>query len=63
VSVIVSAAAAITIVSFALALCCGLPASVTLTVTAELPAAVGVPLTVQPVSVKPAGNVPEIEQA
>lgn len=36
--------------------------SVTFTVTGDEPAAVGVPLIVQPVSVRPAGNVPVIEQ-
>jgi hypothetical protein len=45
-----------------LAFCAGLPESVTLTVTGDDPAEVGVPLTVQPVSVRPAGNVPVIEQ-
>ena len=57
----VSAAGAITIVSFCVAFCAGLPLSVTFTVTGELPAVVGVPLTVQPVSVNPAGSVPVIE--
>jgi hypothetical protein len=33
-----------------------------LTVIGELPAVVGVPLILQPVSVRPAGNVPVIEQ-
>jgi len=47
---------------FELTFWAGLPASVTLTVTGDEPAAVGVPLTVQPVSVRPAGNVPVIEQ-
>ena len=50
----------ITIVSLALTFCAGLPASVTLTVTGELPAVVGVPLTVHPVSDKPAGRVPAL---
>lgn len=52
----------ITIVSFWLAFCAGLPESVTVTVTEELPAEVGVPLTVQPVRISPAGRVPVIEQ-
>jgi hypothetical protein len=47
---------------FELAFCAGLPESVTFTVTGEVPAAVGVPLTVQPVSVRPAGSAPVIEQ-
>lgn len=33
-----------------------------MTVTEELPDAIGVPLTIHPVSVRPAGNVPVIEQ-
>lgn len=37
----------------------GLLESVTETVTLAVPGAVGVPLTTQPVSVRPAGNVPE----
>ena len=61
--VMVNAAAAITMVSSAVTFCAGLPESVTLTVMGELPAVVGVPLTVQPASARPAGNVPaEIEQ-
>lgn len=56
-----SVAGAMTIVWFELTFCAGLPESVTLTVTGDEPAAVGVPLTVQPVSVMPAGNVPVIE--
>jgi hypothetical protein len=56
-----SVAGAITMLWFELAFCAGLPESVTFTVTGEVPAAVGVPLTVQPVSVKPAGSVPVIE--
>ena len=52
----------ITIVSFWLAFCAGLPESVTVTVIAELPAVVGVPLTVQPLRIRPAGKVPTIEQ-
>jgi hypothetical protein len=51
-----------TIVSFWLAFCAGLPESVTVTVTDELPVEVGVPLTVQPVRISPAGRVPVIEQ-
>jgi hypothetical protein len=60
--VIVNAAGAITIVSFALAFCVGLPESVTLTVIGDDPCVVGVPLTVQPVRLRPAGNAPVIEQ-
>ena len=42
----------------------GFAPSVTFTVTVEAPGVVGVPLTVQPVSFRPAGNVPAvIEQA
>jgi hypothetical protein len=58
----VSVAGAITRVSLSLALCAGKPESVTLTVTVELPAVVGVPLTVQPMRVSPAGRVPVMEQ-
>ena len=60
--VMVKAAGAMTIVWLELTSCCGVPASATFTVTGELPAVVGVPLTVQPVSVKPAGRDPVIEQ-
>lgn len=50
-------------VSFWLAFCTGLPESVTFTVIGEDPAVVGVPLTVHPVSVSPAGREPtEMEQ-
>ena len=48
-------------VSFWLAFCAGLPESVTFTVIGEDPALVGVPLTVHPVSVSPAGSEPVIE--
>jgi hypothetical protein len=41
-----------------LVLCCGLELSVTLTVRFEVPGVVGVPVSVQPVSVNPAGSVP-----
>ena len=41
-------------------LCCGLEASVTLRVTFEVPAVTGVPLTVQPVNVRPAGRTPDV---
>lgn len=58
----VRAAGAITMVSFWLAFCAGLPASVTLTNTVELPDAVGVPLTVHPLRFSPAGSAPVIEQ-
>jgi hypothetical protein len=57
-----SGAGLMTIVSFWLAFCVGLPASVTVTVIGELPAVVGVPLTVQPLRINPAGSVPTIEQ-
>ena len=43
-----------------LVLCCGLELSVTPTVRFEVPAVVGVPLSVQPFSVKPAGSVPPV---
>jgi hypothetical protein len=53
-----------TIVSFALTTCIGVLESVTFTVTVELPAVVGVPLTAQPDKVNPAGSVPAVmEQA
>ena len=58
----VSGAGLIVIVSFALADCAGFPESVTVTVTVTLPAVVGVPLTVQPVSISPGGKVPVMEQ-
>jgi len=51
---------AITIVSFALTLCVGVLESVTFTVTVELPAVVGVPLTEQPARLRPAGSVPAV---
>jgi hypothetical protein len=56
-----SGAGLMTMVSFLLAFCAGLPESVTVTVIDELPAAVGVPLTVHPVRIRPAGSVPTIE--
>ena len=40
--------------------CAGFPESSTFTVTVELPAVVGVPLTVHPLSERPAGKVPEV---
>jgi hypothetical protein len=49
-------------VSLLLAVCVGLPESVTVTVTVVEPAEVGVPLTVQPFRINPAGSVPVIEQ-
>lgn len=61
VPVIVSAAGLITMVSLALTFCAGLPASVTFTVMGDEPAVVGVPLTVQPVWVRPAGSAPVIK--
>lgn len=48
-------------VSVLLALCVGLPESVTVTVTVVEPAVVGVPLTVQPFRINPAGSVPVME--
>jgi hypothetical protein len=57
----VRGAGLITIVSFWLAFCTGLPASVTFAVIGKKPAAVGVPLIVQPVRVRPAGRAPVIE--
>jgi hypothetical protein len=57
-----SGAGLIVIVWFKLAICAGLPESVTVTVTVELPAEVGVPLIVHPVRTRPAGRVPVIEQ-
>ena len=62
VPVIASGAGEITIVSLWVAFCAGLPESVTLTVTGEDPAAVGVPLTVQAVRDRPAGRAPVMEQ-
>lgn len=56
------AAGAMTMVSLAPTFCAGLPESVTFTLTVELPAIVGVPLTVQPVSASPAGSAPVMEQ-
>jgi hypothetical protein len=58
---IASVAGAMTIVSGWLTFCAGLPESVTFTVIGDEPAAVGVPLTVQPVRVRPAGSAPVIE--
>ena len=60
--VIESGAGEITIVSLWVAFCAGLPESVTFTVTGDDPAAVGVPPIVQPLSDRPAGSVPVIEQ-
>ena len=57
-----SGAGLMTIVSFWLAVCVGLPESVTVTVIGELPAVVGVPVIVHPVRMRPAGRVPVIEQ-
>lgn len=62
VPVIASGAGEITIVSLWVAFCAGLPESVTLTVTGEDPAAVGVPLTTHAERDRPAGRVPVIEQ-
>jgi len=41
-------------------LCCGFEASVTLTVMFEVPARTGVPLTVHPFNVRPAGRTPDV---
>jgi hypothetical protein len=57
----VNAAGLITMVSLALTFCAGLPVSVTFTVMGDAPAVVGVPLTVHPANVRPAGSVPVIE--
>ena len=43
-----------------LTLCCGFDASVAWMVMFDVPAVVGVPLTVQPVSVRPAGSAPPV---
>ena len=51
-------AATIVMVSGLLAVCTGLLESVAFAWKVEVPAAVGVPLTTQPVSVRPAGSVP-----
>lgn len=56
----VSAAGLITIVSGPDVVCVGELASVTFTVTVELPAVVGVPLTVHPLMLRPAGSVPDV---
>lgn len=56
----VSAAGLITMVSGPEVVCVGEPASVAFTVTVELPAVVGVPLTVQPLMLRPAGSVPDV---
>ena len=58
----VRGAGLMTIVSVWLAVCCGLPESVTVTVMVVDPAVVGVPLIVHPVRMSPAGSVPVIEQ-
>lgn len=55
-----SAAGLITMVSGPDVVCVGDPESVTLIVTVELPAVVGVPLTVQPLMLSPAGSVPAV---
>lgn len=57
-----SGAGLMTMVSFWLAVCVGLPESVTVTVIGELPGVVGVPLIVQPVRIRPGGRVPVMEQ-
>ncbi len=40
--------------------CTGVPESVALTVRFDVPASVGVPLTMQPFKVRPAGRVPAV---
>ncbi len=59
-SAIVSGVVAATIVMLSglVAVCTGLLASVAFAWMVEEPAVVGVPLTTQPVSVRPAGSVP-----
>jgi hypothetical protein len=57
-----NAAGLMTIVSFWLAVCVGLPESVTVTVIGELPGVVGVPVIVHPVRMRPGGRAPVIEQ-
>ena len=59
-SVSVSPAGAIVIDSGPLTVCIGLLESVAFTVSAEVPAVVGVPLTVHPLIVSPAGSVPAV---
>jgi len=56
----VRAAGLITIVSGPDVVCEGDSESVTFTVTVELPAVVGVPLTEHPVNESPAGSVPDV---
>ena len=56
----VNAAGLMTMVSGPVVDCAGDSESVTLTVTVELPAVVGVPLTVQLLMLSPAGNVPAV---
>ena len=57
--VIVSCTGAITIEKFADVLCAGLPASVTMAVTVNVPADVGVPASVPvDVNVNPPGKIP-----
>ena len=56
----VRAAGLITIVSGPEVVCVGEPESVTFTVTVELPAVVGVPLTVHPLRLSPVGSVPDV---
>lgn len=56
----VNAAGLITMVSGPVVDCAGDSESVTFTVTVELPAVVGVPLTVQPLMLRPAGSVPDV---
>ena len=43
-----------------LTLCCGVELSVRFTIRFAMPGAVGVPLTVQPVSERPAGRTPVV---
>lgn len=56
----VSAAGLITIVSGPVVVCEGESESVAFTVTVELPAVVGVPMTAHPLNDRPAGSVPDV---
>jgi len=55
-----SGVGAMVIVSLALTFCAGILESVTFTVTVEVSAVVGVPLTEQPDKASPAGRVPAV---
>jgi hypothetical protein len=58
----VRAEGAMTIASDLLAVCAGLPASVTVTCTVAVAAVVGLPLTVHPDRLNPVGSAPVMEQ-